>query len=184
MLFNIISWRNVGWMDVNFLKFLVSALHMCKLVSCRDILFYFHIWFTHGRLDMSLVAPQKQPGFLTLWSRALVQFRKEVTIFFTRAHIFSLFWTRLDQSTPFHPISLWYTSIFFSIPHVSIASGLFPSGVTTKSLNAFIFLPVCSTTSASHVLLDLIALLKLLRSSNNKEPAYVIFSRILLFPPL
>jgi hypothetical protein len=30
----------------------------------------------------------------------------------------------------------------------------------------------------------LIALLKLLRSSNNKEPAYVIFSRILLFPPL
>jgi hypothetical protein len=57
---------------------------------------------------------------------------------FTRAHHWPQSWARTIQSTLFHPISLRRILILSFYLRLGPPSGLFPSGVPTKMLYAFI----------------------------------------------
>ena len=99
-LVNITPYRNVGGMDVHFLKFLVSAFTFANWPAVET-----NNLFTHGLLGRRLGGPQKQPGYLT---------------------------DPKEQS---------------------------PCSVRHGSPTSF-YSPVCSTSSANHVLFDFIALIE------------------------
>jgi hypothetical protein len=56
-----------------------------------------------------------------------------------------------DQSNPYHPISLRSILIFFTHLRLGLPSGLFPSGLPTNILYAFLFSPYsCYMPCPSH----------------------------------
>jgi hypothetical protein len=65
-----------------------------------------------------------------------------------------------DQSSPYHPIlSLRSILVLFTHQHLGLPSGLFPSGLPTKTLYAFLFSPIRVTFPAHLILHDLIILI-------------------------
>jgi len=59
-----------------------------------------------------------------------------------------LSWARWIQFTPSHAISLRYILIFHTLPRLDLPSCLFPSGLHTKTLYAFLFSPLRSVCSS------------------------------------
>jgi hypothetical protein len=64
-----------------------------------------------------------------------------------------------ELSTTAHPISLRSILILSSYLYLSVLSGLFPSGFTTKILYANLICPMHATCPTHLVLLDLIILI-------------------------
>jgi hypothetical protein len=62
---------------------------------------------------------------------------RRLTTVFMRALHWCLSWARSIQSIPPHPISLWSILILNSHLHISLPSGLFPSGFPIKIEYAF-----------------------------------------------
>jgi hypothetical protein len=65
--------------------------------------------------------------------------------------------------------------------HLSLPNGLFPSGFPTNILYAFLSSPIHATYPAHLILLDLIILIILVRSTSYEAPRYAVFSNL---PPL
>jgi hypothetical protein len=63
---------------------------------------------------------------------------RRIIIMFTRAFHWSLSWARSIQSIPSHPISLRSILILSTHLHLGLPSGLFPSGLPTNILYAFV----------------------------------------------
>ena len=73
---------------------------------------------------------------------------------FTSAHHLSLSWGSLIQSILPHPIS-WRSSLILSSHlHMSLPNGLFPSGLTTKTLYMPLLAPIHATCPTHVILLD------------------------------
>jgi hypothetical protein len=77
---------------------------------------------------------------------------------FTRALHWFLFWARSIQSIPSHPICLRSILILSTHLRLGLHSGLFPSGISTNILYAFLFFPIRATFPA-HLILDMIILI-------------------------
>jgi hypothetical protein len=96
--------------------------------------------------------------------------RKFIIVFTTARHL-SISWARLTYSTPCHPIS---TAILISSSH---KRQRLPSSLPTNTLHTTAQppLPLLRATSPAHF-----NLFDLARSTNRKDPHYVIFSTLLL----
>jgi len=75
---------------------------------------------------------------------------------FTTARHRSLSWAKSIQSTLSHPVSLICILVLSSHTRLGFPSGLFPSGVPTKTLYAFPNCPLHATSPGHLILLDLI----------------------------
>ena len=81
--------------------------------------------------------------------------RRFITAFTTARHL-PLSWTNSFQSMPSHPTS-WRSTILLSIHlRLGLPSGLFPSGLPTKTLCALLLFTIRATCYAHLILLDLI----------------------------
>jgi hypothetical protein len=78
---------------------------------------------------------------------------------FTRARHRSLSCARSIQSIPLHHISVRSIVIFSSHLRLGPSSGLFPSGLLTKTLYVFRFVPMHATCPVRFILLELVILL-------------------------
>ena len=76
---------------------------------------------------------------------------------FTTVHQLSLTSARSIQSTPPHPTSRSYILILCSHLRLGLPSGLFPSGLPTKILNAPFLSPICATCTVHLIQLNFIA---------------------------
>jgi hypothetical protein len=72
-----------------------------------------------------------------------------------------------DQSSPYQPILILSARLRLGLP-----SGLFPSGIRTKILCAYLFFLIHPTCSAHLILLDII-------NTSYKAPNYAAFSNLL-----
>jgi len=88
---------------------------------------------------------------------AFYENRSFITVF-TRARRLSISWAKWIQYTPSLPVSPRSILILSSHLGVSLPTGLFPSGLTTTLLNAFLFSPRRATCPAHRILHDLITL--------------------------
>ena len=70
------------------------------------------------------------------------------TAVFTRARQLFLYWARWIHFTPSHAISLRSILIFYTLPRQGLPSGLFPSGLRTKTLYVFLISPLRAMCSA------------------------------------
>ena len=99
--------------------------------------------------------------------------RKFITMFTTACNL-PLFWARTTQSMPPSQPTFWRSILILS-SHlcVGLPSGLFPSGFSTKSLDACLLSPTQATCPAHLILLDLITQIIFggqYRSSNESKP--------------
>jgi len=69
----------------------------------------------------------------------------------------SLDWATAIQFTPSNHISGGYVVILSSYLHLGLSSGLFPSGLHTKTAYAFLFCLICATCLTNLIFLYLIA---------------------------
>jgi hypothetical protein len=84
-------------------------------------------------------------------------------VVFTRAHNWTLTLATEIHLKPSHPISLSSIVILEFLLRVNSSSGLSPSGLPSKVLNAFFpyfYLPMCATYWAHLILLDLVSVIK------------------------
>ena len=72
---------------------------------------------------------------------------------FTTAHHSSLFWAKSIQFMPYQPTSWSSILILSSSLHLHLPSGLFPSGLLTKTLYAPLLSPMCATGPAHHFMI-------------------------------
>jgi hypothetical protein len=83
------------------------------------------------------------------------------------------------HTIPSHPISLWSISILSTYLRLGLPSGLFPSGFPTNILYPFLFSSIRAKWPAHLILLDLIILLYLARSTSYEAPRYAVYSNLL-----
>jgi hypothetical protein len=112
-------------------------------------------------------------------------------IIFTRSRHWSLSWARCIQSTTSYPIPLRSNLILSSYLRPRLPSGLFPSGVATKILHAFLVSPM-RVTSTVHLYhpnniwwnVQVMKLLILQSSpfSSNPLPISTVFSNTITLP--
>jgi hypothetical protein len=76
-----------------------------------------------------------------------------------------------NQSSPYYP-SLSLLRLFSHL-RLGLPSGLIPSGFPTKALLEFRFFPMCATCPV-HLILDMIFLLYLAKSTYYEAPHYTI----------
>ena len=100
-----------------------------------------------------------------------------------RIHL-SLFWARSIQSMPLHPTSWGSILILSSHLRLGLPSGLFPSGVPTKTLYTPLVAPVLATCPAHLILLDLITWTTLGSEYRPLSSSFCSFLHSLLTAPL
>jgi hypothetical protein len=90
-----------------------------------------------------------------------------------------------DQSRPYYPILSLFTSILilYTDLRLGLPSGLYPSGFPTNTLYAFLLSPILATCPAHIILLNLIILINLAKSTSYEAPYYAVFSNLLPVHP-
>jgi hypothetical protein len=76
----------------------------------------------------------------------------------------------LIQINPFDTSPFYLSKIAFTIIHPYLTDGFFPFGLPTNILYAFRFSPIRATCPAHLVLLDLIILIVLVKSTSYEAP--------------
>ena len=120
----------------------------------------------HNSLPMKPTQPTNQP---TLWSTVLSEkltvlylvkkypvfygTHRFITAFTTTSHL-SLTWAKAISSMPPHPTSWRSILILSSYLFLGLPSGLFPSGLLTKTLHAHLLPPMRATCPALSFLLS------------------------------
>jgi len=98
----------------------------------------------------------------------------------TTTHYWTLSSARSTQSTPSHPIYLWYALTLSAHLYLRLPSCLFPSGITTKVLCVFPFPPASATCSAHLIRLDFITLIKFGEEYNRNRNSEMILKWIIM----
>jgi len=108
--------------------------------------------------------------------------RKVITVF-SRAHHWFLYWARYIQSTPSHPIPLKSSIILCFHRRLCLPSGLFPSGLPTEILYAFLIPHMRATYLTNFILLDSVILITFDEAYKLWNPHYAVSSSLPSLPP-
>jgi hypothetical protein len=109
------------------------------------------------------------PAFYGTW--------RFITVF-TKVLHWSLSWATSTQPIPLHPIPLRSFLILSTHLRLGLLSGLFPSGFPANILYAFLFSPTHATCPAYRILLVLVILIILAKSTSYGAPHYAVFSNL------
>jgi hypothetical protein len=136
---------------------------------------YIRLTYTwNGVLPEKLTGPHLLKKFPAFYGT-----RRFITVF-TRVRHLCLSWARSFLSIASYLTSWRSILITSSLLHLGLPSGLFFSGLQTKTLYAPFLSPIRATCPARFIFLDSITRIILVRGSEYKAPRYVVFSTLLL----